>query len=49
MPRTGSSICLACGTPTAVCLQQVGSLRCHDCRAANAPLRAEFVEPKAKR
>jgi hypothetical protein len=31
-------ICLACGRPKADCLVQLGSLRCHDCRADNKPL-----------
>jgi hypothetical protein len=40
--------CLSCGTTMAACLRRTGSLRCHDCRDANAPLRAELVEAKAK-
>jgi hypothetical protein len=36
--------CLACGEPLAPILARAGSLRCHDCRARRAPLRAEVVE-----
>ena len=31
-------ICLACGRPKADRLVQLGSLRCHGCRADNKPL-----------
>ncbi|MGZ4353670.1 MAG: hypothetical protein ACXVZ4_09000, partial [Gaiellaceae bacterium] len=36
--------CLACGEPIAPVLVACGSLRCHDCRARRAPLRAEAAE-----
>jgi hypothetical protein len=39
--------CLACGGVLAPTLRVSGSLRCHDCRDVNAPLRAEYVEPQA--
>jgi hypothetical protein len=35
--------CLACGGPMADCLGECGSLRCHDCRAAHKPLRADLA------
>jgi hypothetical protein len=35
--------CLACGEPMAECLGECGSLRCHDCRAAHKPLRADLA------
>jgi len=38
--------CLACGGPIASSLAWAGSPRCHDCRDAKAPLRAELVEPQ---
>jgi hypothetical protein len=39
------SICLACGGALPPALDHSGSLRCHDCRDASAPLRHELVEP----
>jgi hypothetical protein len=39
--------CLACGGVLAPALGVSGSLRCHDCRDLNAPLREEYVEPQA--
>ena len=36
--------CLACGEPMGPALAFAASLRCHDCRACRAPLRAELVE-----
>jgi hypothetical protein len=36
--------CLACGEPLGPTLAFAASLRCHDCRACRAPLRAEHVE-----
>jgi hypothetical protein len=36
--------CLACGEPFGNTLAFGASLRCHDCRACRAPLRAELVE-----
>lgn len=38
------SLCLACGRVIAATLQHVASLRCHDCRATEAPLRRDLVE-----
>jgi hypothetical protein len=36
-------VCLACGEPLAPTLALAAAVRCHDCRAAAAPLRAELV------
>jgi hypothetical protein len=36
--------CLACGEPMGPALTLAASLRCHDCRASHAPLRADLVE-----
>jgi hypothetical protein len=36
--------CFACGKPMAPALWQAGSVRCHDCRATGAPLRADLVK-----
>jgi alkylhydroperoxidase family enzyme len=38
--------CLACGEALAQALRVAGSLRCHDCRDAHAPLREDLVEPQ---
>jgi hypothetical protein len=46
--RFTASICLACGDPLPPALDRPGSLRCHDCRDAGAPLRPELVEPKRR-
>jgi hypothetical protein len=43
--RFTPSICLACGETLPPALARSASLRCHDCRDAGAPLRAELVEP----
>jgi hypothetical protein len=43
------STCLACGARMADCLVRTGSPRCHDCRDAQAPLRAELVLGTARR
>jgi hypothetical protein len=43
------SICLACGARMADCLIRTGSPRCHDCRDAHAPLRADLVEDRGRR
>ena len=40
-----NTTCLACGDCIAPSLAVVASLRCHDCRDAHAPLRADLVEP----
>jgi hypothetical protein len=39
------STCLACGARIAPSLAIAASLRCHDCRDTNAPLRRELVQP----
>jgi len=44
-PRPTPSICLACAEPLSAALERTASLRCHDCRDADAPLRAELVDP----
>jgi hypothetical protein len=36
-------ICLACGSELAEPLRRTASLRCHDCRELNAPLRVEHA------
>jgi hypothetical protein len=36
-------ICLACGCELPGSLRWAASLRCHDCREANAPLRIEYA------
>jgi hypothetical protein len=36
--------CLACGGAMGPALAFAASLRCHDCRACRAPLRADLVE-----
>jgi hypothetical protein len=36
-------ICLACGGALAEPLRRAASLRCHDCRELNAPLRVEHA------
>ena len=38
--------CLACGGALEQALKVSGSLRCHDCRDLQAPLRPELVEPE---
>jgi hypothetical protein len=40
--------CLSCGERIAPGLQGTGSLRCHDCRVDNVPLRVDLVEAKAR-
>jgi hypothetical protein len=42
MSRLGGLICLACGRDLPDSLRWTASLRCHDCREANALLRAEL-------
>jgi predicted RNA-binding Zn-ribbon protein involved in translation (DUF1610 family) len=39
----GAFICLACGNELAEPLLRTASLRCHDCRELNAPLRVEHA------
>jgi hypothetical protein len=36
-------ICLACGSELAEPLRRTASLRCHDCRELNTPLRVEHA------
>jgi hypothetical protein len=38
-----TTICLACGEALPPALERSASLRCHDCRDAAAPIRAELV------
>jgi hypothetical protein len=40
--------CLACGGRMADCLIRTASPRCHDCRDARAPLRADLVERRGR-
>jgi hypothetical protein len=30
--ESAASVCVCCGKPLAIVLDQLGSLRCHDCR-----------------
>jgi hypothetical protein len=46
-PRSG--ICFSCGDDLSDPLRRSGSLRCHDCRDACAPLDPELVEPPAQK
>jgi hypothetical protein len=39
----GGLICLACGGELAEPLRRTASLRCHDCRELDAPLRVEHA------
>jgi len=38
-----TSICLACGDDLSPALARSTSLRCHDCRDAGAPIRADLL------
>ena len=38
------SICLACGGALAPALERFASLRCHDCRETEAPIRPELLK-----
>lgn len=42
MSRLGGLICLACGRDLPDSLRWTASLRCHDCRELNTPLRVEY-------
>jgi hypothetical protein len=42
---SNASLCLACGGEVAPSLSRTGSVRCHDCRDVDAPLRPDLVEP----
>jgi hypothetical protein len=44
--RDRGFICLACGCELPDPLRLTASLRCHDCRALNAPLHVEHLRPK---
>jgi hypothetical protein len=37
-------ICLSCGSELQPTLAEAGSLRCHDCRARERPLRPELAK-----
>jgi len=39
-------LCLACGTALSPALVRFASLRCHDCRDVEAPLRSDLVAPQ---
>jgi hypothetical protein len=39
--------CAACGMPMADSLSRLGSMRCHDCRDSNAPIRSQLVAETA--
>jgi hypothetical protein len=41
-PGPGTEICGACGMPMADSLSRLGSMRCHDCRDINAPIRSQL-------
>jgi hypothetical protein len=43
MSSHGGFICLACGGELPGPLRRTASLRCHDCRELNAPLRVEHA------
>jgi hypothetical protein len=47
--RAVSRICLSCGDELSAVLARSASLRCHDCRHAEAPLRAELVSSRFSR
>jgi hypothetical protein len=44
MSSYGGLICLACGAELPEPLRATASLRCHDCRELNAPLRVEHTQ-----
>jgi hypothetical protein len=46
---SGLAICLACGAEMAPALQLAASMRCHECRAAGAPLKRSLVDGVAGR
>jgi hypothetical protein len=47
LPSGRAATCLACGARMADCLVRTASVRCHDCRDARTPLRADLVEGAA--
>jgi hypothetical protein len=46
---SGGFICLACGAELPEPLRWTASLRCHDCRELNAPLRVEHTHGEHRR
>ncbi len=46
---SGGFICLACGAELPEPLRWTASLRCHDCRELNAPLRVEHTQGEHRR
>jgi hypothetical protein len=42
-PALTTTNCLACGAPLAPPLERSASLRCHDCRDEEAPIRPELL------
>jgi hypothetical protein len=40
---TTTHSCAACGLPMAESLSRLGSVRCHDCRDIDAPVRSQLV------
>jgi hypothetical protein len=49
MSSRGGFICLACGSELPEPLRLTASLRCHDCRELNAPLRVEHAHGERAR
>jgi hypothetical protein len=47
LTRHSAFICLACGGELAEPLRRTASLRCHDCRELNAPLRVEHARSES--
>jgi hypothetical protein len=47
--RERGFICLACGCELPEPLRRTASLRCHDCRALNAPLHVEHARRERTR
>jgi hypothetical protein len=41
-PGPHTQICGACGMPMADSLSRLGSIRCHDCRDVDAPIRSQL-------
>jgi hypothetical protein len=48
MRRLARLLCLACGESMPPVLRHAASLRCHDCLDADAPIRADLVDPNAR-
>jgi len=48
-PSSEHPKCLACGGVVEPALKVSGSLRCHDCRDRNAPLRPEHLDVHEER